>query len=303
MISTKQVIFAFCILAASNSTGFAQEIEQEETSNPVAPAQDAKSEEPSIWQTEGTAKIGERALLDIPENYRFTDSEGTQQVLRVMGNIPSGHELGLIGPEQLEKWFVIYSFQGIGYVKDDEKDDLDADGMLETFKANTKIQNEERKKMGLATVEILGWALSPRYHADTNVLEWATEARFTDANGETSDVVNYRTRVLGRKGVMAVTLVCGPEELKESISEYQSMMRGFKFAEGESYAEYKAGDRVAEYGLTALVLGGATVAAAKLGFFAAALAFFKKGFKFIIVAIGAVLIGLKNLFFGRSNKE
>ena len=307
MNSTQNVIFAVCLSTVLSTPGFAQE----ETANPVAAAEApddsnaeaAKEDEPSIWQLEGTAKVGERALLDIPEGYRFTASEGTQEVLRVMGNIPSGNELGLVGPGQLEKWFVIYTFQGIGYVKDDEKDDLDADGMLKTFQANTQTQNEERKKMGLATVEILGWAMPPSYNSDSNILEWATKARFTDAKGETSDVVNYRTRVLGRKGVMAVTLVCGPEELEESIAEYQTMMKGFKFADGESYAEYKPGDRIAEYGLTALVLGGATVAAAKLGFFAAALAFFKKGFKFIIVGIGAALIGLKNLVFGRGKQN
>ncbi len=48
---------------------------------------------------------------------------------------------------------------------------------------------------------------------------------------------------------------------------------------GETYAEFKPGDKVAEYGLAALILGGAAAVATKKGFWAiiagAAVAFWK----------------------------
>src|SRR5438046_7897948 len=38
---------------------------------------------------------------------------------------------------------------------------------------------------------------------------------------------------------------------------FKSALGGYGFVSGENYAEFKAGDKIAEYGLAALVLGGA----------------------------------------------
>jgi uncharacterized membrane-anchored protein len=64
----------------------------------------------------------------------------------------------------------------------------------------------------------------------------------------------------------------------------------FHYVDGERYAEYKPGDKVAEYGLAALV-GGAAPVAVKSG---AAKWLWK-----LLVAVGIVAIGGIKALFGR----
>ena len=54
---------------------------------------------------------------------------------------------------------------------------------------------------------------------------------------------------------------------------------------GESYAEYRKGDKVAEYGLTALIAGGTLAVAAKTGLLGKLI----KPIIIGVVALGAVL--------------
>ena len=68
----------------------------------------------------------------------------------------------------------------------------------------------------------------------------------------------------------------------------------------------RQGDKIAKYGLAALVVGGAAVGAAKLGLFAWLAVIFKKGFKVIIVAVIAIAAAVKNFFarlFGGRSKS
>ena len=253
------------------------------------------------WVTEGSGELGTRAKLKIPEGYLFGGNATTVKFLSLLGNIPGGDELGVVGPESMD-WFVVFEFSDIGYVKDDDKDALDADAMLKTFQNATKEQNRRRQAQGLDTVEILGWAIPPRYDEKTNVLEWATKLKFKNAEDEHVSV-NYKTKVLGRKGVMEVVVVCGADELEMVLPKYTELMKGFSFTDGERYAEYKPGDKIAQYGLAALVVGGATAVAAKAGLFAVILAFFKKGAKLIVLAIAGIGATIARLFKGRSNDD
>jgi uncharacterized membrane-anchored protein len=88
------------------------------------------------------------------------------------------------------------------------------------------------------------------------------------------------------------------------LPEFNALLAGYKYSTGETYAEYKPGDKIAKYGLGALVLGGAAVGAAKLGLFAWLAVFLKKGFKLIIlavVAIGAFFKKIVSKIFNRNN--
>ena len=189
------------------------------------------------------------------------------------------------------RWFVVYFFDDIGYVKDDEKDDLNPDKMLEDIRAQIEAGNEIRRQQNLPTYTLEGWAIPPRYNEESHVLEWAE--RFI-VEGRAN--VNFRTRILGRKGVLRVILATDPELLHASLPQYRGMMEGFTFSEGERYSEFVAGDKIAEYGLIALVAGGAGVVAAKTGLLAAVVVLLKKGWKLLIVGLVAVGAFLKRIF-------
>ena len=112
-------------------------------------------------------------------------------------------------------------------------------------------------------------------------------------------MVNYNTRLLGRRGVMEVQLVVDPDKLSTSLPEFKQLLKGFQFKTGEKYAEYRQGDKLATYGLAALVTGGAVAVAAKTGLLTAAILFFKKFAKLLVVAVLAALGWIKRLVTGR----
>ena len=103
---------------------------------------------------------------------------------------------------------------------------------------------------------------------------------------------------------MEVVLIVEPEKLAETLPAFRDLLAGYTFQTGQTYAEYRPGDKVAKYGLAALVVGGAAVGAAKLGLFAWLAVFLKKGWKLVVVAFAAVAALFKKIlakvFGGRS---
>jgi uncharacterized membrane-anchored protein len=245
------------------------------------------------WTRQGKGNIGGMAEIAIPQGYRFTDGKGASKMLEFYGNPPSNSYLGMLATENFQEHSIIFEFDDIGYVKDDEKNDLDADELLSTMKEGQEAANEQRKKMGLGELEIMGWAVPPRFNDQTKNLEWAIILK-SKSDGGTN--INHNTRLLGRKGVMEVTLMCSPEELQGLLPGYQKILEGFSYTQGETYAEYKSGDKIAEYGLTALVAGGGAYALAKSGLLGKlGLIFAKMGKAAILVVVG-VFVAIKKLF-------
>ena len=222
----------------------------------------------SIEAREGplTGELGSQAEIDVPAGFIFAGASGTKRFLEMNQNPTAGNETGLLMPwteADAGDWFVCFSFGDVGYVKDDEKDELDADALLEALRRGQEVGNQERKKRGWAELELVGWERPPFYDPATHNLTWATRLR-----SEGRETVNWSTRLLGRRGTMDVELVIGPDELERALPRFQQLIDGFRYKSGERYAEYHAGDKVAKYGLGALVLGGAGAVAAKTGLLA-----------------------------------
>src|SRR5262249_1118766 len=102
------------------------------------------------------------------------------------------------------------------------------------------------------------------------------------------EIVNYNIRMLGRHGYMSVVLVTDPPQLAAVKPDVQNVIANFSYKQGKSYAEFIQGDKVAEYGLTALVAGGAGAAAVKFGFFT----FLAKYAKALVFGAIALLAGI-----------
>jgi uncharacterized membrane-anchored protein len=240
------------------------------------------------WQrAPGEGTIGAKAKIRIPEGYAFLDERNTRRFLELMGNPPRDNHY-LIAPANLD-WFAVFSFDPVGYVKDDER--IDAGELLESLKKGDAPGNEERKRLGMAPIYTDGWHVPPHYDSSTKRLEWGMRLR--DDRG--AKHVNYTSRLLGRSGVMSAVLVSSPQTLDDDMKAFNGALAGYQFVAGEQYAEFKSGDKIAEYGLAALVVGGAAAAAAKAGLF-------KSLGKFLWVIIGGGLMGgwaLVKKFFGR----
>jgi len=245
------------------------------------------------WQQgPSVGSLGRIAEVQVPEGYVFLEGNDTRTLLELMQNPTSGQELGtLASASEEEDWWVFFEFDEVGYVKDDDRDDLDADVLLKSIRQGTEHSNDERRRRGWATIEVVGWEVSPRYDPTTNNLEWAILGR-----SEGVDSVNHNTRLLGRRGVMEVSLVCGPEQLDATLPIVHELLEGFSYREGNRYAEFTSGDKVAEYGLMGLVAGGGLALAAKTGLL-------QKFWKLIVVGFVAIGVFFKKLFGGGAKQQ
>jgi uncharacterized membrane-anchored protein len=261
-----------------------------------APAQPASS---GIDWHKGpyTAKLGSVAELKVPAGYEFADGNGARRYLELTHNPSQGNELGIftpIGQEKADSWIVLFDFDETGYIKDDEKSSIDADKLLESMKQGTESDNEERKKRGWTAFHLTGWQTRPFYDQSTNNLTWGILG--TSEDPKEGDTINYATRILGRRGVMRVDLVLDPSLQTATLPRFKEAMKGFSFTGGSRYADFVKGDKVAEYGLTALIAGGATAIALKTGFFAKLLAMLAGLWKVIAIGFAALLSRIKNIF-------
>ena len=241
------------------------------------------------WQ-EGpaTASLGSIAQIDVPEGYRFVGKGGASKFMELIQNPSDGRELGiLLSPDS---WFVVFDFSDQGYVKDDERD-LDAADILSTIKRGTEASNKIRREKGWSTMSIVGWHEEPYYDEETNNLTWSIIGKSED--GES---VNHSTRLLGRRGVMNVDLVMSPEQAETALAEFNDVLTNFEFKPGSKYSDFVRGDKIAEYGLAGLVVGGAGVALVKSGLL-------QKFGKLIVVGFVALAGLVKKMFASLSGRS
>ncbi|MFN8572034.1 MAG: DUF2167 domain-containing protein [Gemmatimonadaceae bacterium] len=241
------------------------------TSTPAsAAAQEQDSSRVKIDWLSGPLKahLGSVAEVGVPAGCRFADAKGAKDFMEATHNPTDGREVGVLlcrsASSDSSSWWVVFEFEASGIVRDDEKATLDSTAILESITRGTEAGNEERRQRGWEELEILGWFRAPYYDSLTHNLTWSTKLR---AKGDPTETVNHSVRILGRRGVMHADLVMAPSEARAAVPEFDKIVASYNYLTGERYSEWKPGDKVAEYGLTALIAGGAGVAAAKLGLF------------------------------------
>jgi uncharacterized membrane-anchored protein len=274
---------ALCALFGLGLPSYAEE-SAEESAGEAAPAGPALS-----YRTGNILLPNKVATLRLAGNYRYLDPAETEKLLVAWGNQPGNDTQGAIVPSEVdplttEGWAVILTYEDDGHVDDSDAKDIDYEEMLEDMKQGTEENNDARKDAGYEPVHLVGWAEKPHYDSDAKKLYWAKELEFEGAG---SNTLNYDVRVLGREGVLSMNAVASIGQLAQIRSDMQPLIQVAEFNEGYRYAEFDSKtDRLAEYGLGALIAGGV---AAKMGLFAklgALLLAFKK-----IIIIGLVAIG------------
>jgi uncharacterized membrane-anchored protein len=249
--------------------------------------------------------LGAQAEVEVPASCRFTDKKGAKLFMEATENPVNGSELGILLcalATDSSQWFVVFSFDEAGLVKDDEKASLDADAILASLRRGNEAGNAERRRRGWEELEIVGWEKPPYYDPETHNLTWSLRIKGKSSPGIT---INHSVRLLGRRGVMHADLVAEPEQMGFAVAAFDSIIGTYHYVDGQKYAEWREGDKVAAFGLTALVAGGAGVAAAKLGLFGklwkVVLGFLIAAKKLLIVVVVAIGAFLKRVF--SRNKE
>jgi len=237
--------------------------------------------------------------LNVPKGFKFLNAEQTQNVLsNLWGNPEDKTVLGSLVPDgkgvtHNNSWMFVISYQGDGYVKDDDAGDIDYDDLLKTMKEDVAAENEERKKGGYSEVELIGWASKPYYDNTLKVLHWAKELEFGHDKNHT---LNYDLRVLGRKGMYNISAVAGINQLAEVKASIPGIIKSVEFNDGNKYLDFDADtDTVAAWTIGGLVAGKVL---AKVGFFA----ILAKFGKFIVIGVIAAFAGIKKFLFGNKDQ-
>jgi uncharacterized membrane-anchored protein len=252
----------------------------------------AQDQGPKVNWVPGPAKVdlGKVAQLDLAEGYVFLNAPDARKLLEAVGNVPGGSEVGLVAPAaEDQSWFVIFDYQEVGFVRDDDKDKIDAAGILKGIREGTEEANKVRKKKGIPALHVVGWQQAPYYDAATHNLSWAILGK--DDTGDAA--VNFNVRLLGRRGYVSATLVDDPTKIAVSRPQLGHILGAFSYKSGGRYAEFRPGDKVAEYGLMALVAGGAGAVAAKTGFLAVLGKLLAKAGKAIVLLVVAAIAAIR----------
>lgn len=243
------------------------------------------------------------AKATIPAKFNYLGPDDADKVLvKLWGNPPSREKtLGMIYPAKqglldVDGWAVVVQYEEDGHVKDDDASSIKYDELLKQMQKGAKEANEERTKQGYPTVELVGWAAPPHYDQATHKLYWAKELKFNDNPDNT---LNYNLRMLGRKGVLILNAVAPMSRFKDIEAATPEILAMVDFNAGQRYNDFDSGtDKVATYGLAALVAGGV---AAKMGLFKGLLVALVAAKKFIILGAIAVAGFFKKLFKGKQS--
>jgi len=238
------------------------------------------------------------ATLKIPDGVEFLNGRDAHTVLvKLWGNPPMPDPLGLLmpvnaGPLNPDSWAVIITYEEEGYVKDKDAEKIDYADLLKQMQKDTRAANKEREKQGYPAVELVGWAAPPHYDKAVHKLYWAKELKFSGGN---EDTLNYNIRILGRRGVLVLNAVAAMSQLPEVERNAPKILAALDFNPGNRYADFSeaSGDKVASYGIAALVAGGV---AAKLGLFKGLWVLLLGAKKFVIIGVVALAAFLRKLF-------
>lgn len=230
------------------------------------------------------------ATIELPSGYRYLDIPQSKKILSAHGHVHTDSEQGILGSEDpTAEWRAYIDYEASGYIKDDEK--VDAAELLKALREGQDEINVERVKQGHPALHVGDWSESPHYDRSKHHLVWGVRVR---AGDEASGSVNYNTRILGRRGYISLNLVTDESSIELYKPEAQTLLGVTTFDPGSRYADFsEKTDKVAEFGLAGLILGGAGIGAAKIAGKVGLLALIAKGGKGLVVLLLAPIAALK----------
>jgi uncharacterized membrane-anchored protein len=280
-------IFLFAVLASLSA--FAQTAPPSEASR--------KAELVAAWQAASKAGTGgpsdivliDQATLKLPAGYLFVPKAEAARFLRALGNVinDEGFVGIVVGTRQNDQWIVVIRYVKEGYIKDDDAKNWNADELLKNIRDGVEETNKDRVARGFPELQVIGWVAPPAYDAPAHRLVWSLLAKHKDEPDNAPKSINYNTYALGRDGYFSLNLLSGSDRIASEKSAAQELLADLSYNAGKRYEDFSATtDRIAEYGLMALVGG---VAVKKLGLLALAAALALKFAK--VILLGAAVLG------------
>ncbi|MCR8631963.1 DUF2167 domain-containing protein [Paenibacillus radicis (ex Xue et al. 2023)] len=231
-----------------------------------------------------TVDLGTTSTLDLGKDFVFLNAVDTKQLLSDSHDKPNGTEIGSVYPaDTKQNWSLFLEYRDSDHIKDEEKKNIDANALLQSYRDGTEQRNKDLPAE--EHLRITGWDVKPFYDGITHYLTWSIAA----ADAKNRPLVNYNVRILSRTGYISAILVSDPEHRAEDEKVVSSqVLSAIKMKTGQRYEDFdESKDKVSEYGLTALILGGAGLAVAKkVGILAALVVLLKKFWIVIVLLLG-----------------
>lgn len=253
-------ITALCFTCASANPDNGQQSE-EETSLINTLNRQLDSIDKKIIFKKGRVSVADGHIdLTVPEGFLFIEADQARFILEELwGNIPDMDVAGMLVRKgfratQLgnDHSFVI-SYGSLGHVETPEKAQLDHDELLTILQRNMERGNDTRAEMGYNTMSVTGWVMVPYFDAYKKALYWASRIK---ANGSDEEILNYNLRLLGNTGVIKINAVATMDQLPAIKNELPAIIAQVRFAEGETYADYRKGtDANSDWSLNDMVAG------------------------------------------------
>src|SRR5215510_15844772 len=142
------------------------------------------------YQT-GTVTLNDgMAKIQLPASFRFIGPEASKRLLtEAWGNPPEAADdvLGMLiptatSPLTREGWGIVITYDEDGYVDDKDAAKMDYAKLLKEMQEAADESNEERKKQGVDTVHLVGWAEPPSYDRAAHKMYWAKDLVFGDGS-------------------------------------------------------------------------------------------------------------------------
>ncbi|WP_411343736.1 DUF2167 domain-containing protein [Paenibacillus sp. WLX1005] len=230
------------------------------------------------------------ASLDLSKDFYYLNGDDTKKMTTDSNDIPSGKEIGSVFPaDENQSWWVLFEYTDSGHIADDEKNDIDADDLLDSYREGTEENNKQVPAEN--QLQVIGWDQEPKYDESTRNLTWSLKL----ADYQNQPIINYNSRILTRTGYISVILVTDPNNMAadRKVLEQQILPK-LSVNSGNQYIDFnESTDHVSEMGLTGLIVGGAgLVAAKKFGL----LLLLKKFWYVIAAAVVAAFGWIKRLF-------
>jgi len=289
---------ALCVAAIPTSHAQALDPTPAQTA-PETPGQHAwKAAEQAMQTGPRSIALRNQATLALPAGYGYVPVQQAGALMEQMGNSVNESFLGLVMPlDKDSEWMATLDYEAAGYIMDDDAKHWKADELLDELKQGTEAGNERRARLGIPALEVTRWIEPPAYDATAQRLVWSIELHDKGAAAGADPTVNYNTYVLGREGYISLDLITSGSHIEAEKPIAKTLLAAVAFNEGKRYADFNSStDKVAEYGLAALIGG---IAAKKLGLLAMAGVFFAKFFKLIAVAVVAGGAAVRRFFTGK----
>jgi len=161
--------------------------------------------------------------------------------------------------------------------------------------AREAANDERRRNSGPGAMYTVDWLIPPTYDSAKKEARWAIQF---SANGQL--FANLQVIKLGRYGYHRMSWA-GPASGVDSTPRFlQTMLDSHSYDEGHRYADYVEGDKVAGFGIAALVrataIGGKPAEGSTAAIFGSDFLLGKEAWFVILAALGGIGIVFKRSF-------